>query len=117
MDEQVHGDQNRRWILRNKNHAMFDGRLWFDARRGSGYGDGVRALVEASDLHGRTVVTLPRNRAPRKSARGLWFQHVSSKFLRPDGSQDQLYKLQNFGCLVDVGTDRNASRPARISRT
>ena len=36
MDEQVHGDQNRRWTLNNKNHAIFDGCLFLDARRGSG---------------------------------------------------------------------------------
>ena len=37
MDEQVHGDQNRRWTLNSENHAIFDGCLFLDARRGSGY--------------------------------------------------------------------------------
>ena len=36
MDEQVHGDQNRRWTLNNKNHALFDG------RRGSGQAAGTQ---------------------------------------------------------------------------
>ena len=36
MDEQVHGDQNRRWTLDSKNHTIFDGCLFLDARRGSG---------------------------------------------------------------------------------
>ena len=39
----------------------------------------------------------------------IFFFGKLSTFLRPLGSQNKLYKLQNFDCLVDVAADRNAS--------
>ena len=42
-----------------------------------------------------------------------------SMLLRPLGSQDELYKHENFGWLVDVATDRPARylEPARMYKT